>query len=126
MQNTCRRAVRPDGNVVAKDLLGLTFAVTGSTWQGLGRIGGSGLALRPEFSGFDGRQRLVGELDAARRRMAAVNIRPRGQPTGVSEATASNQLDRTCLEAVAMTREEYFNLPWDRKRLLVISHPDLW
>lgn len=72
VHNTYRRAVRPDGNLVAKDLLRSTFEVTSSNWRGLGRIADSGLVLRPEFARFDARQRLAGELDAARRRMAAV------------------------------------------------------
>jgi hydrogenase expression/formation protein HypD len=47
------RAVRPEGNRIAQELVLEVFEVSDVTWRGLGTIPKSGLRLRKEFSGFD-------------------------------------------------------------------------
>jgi hydrogenase expression/formation protein HypD len=48
-----KRAVRPEGNVVAQRLLEQVFEPADADWRGLGVIPGSGLALRAEFADMD-------------------------------------------------------------------------
>jgi len=47
------RAVRPEGNRIAQELVFEVFEVSDVTWRGLGTIPKSGLRLRREFSDFD-------------------------------------------------------------------------
>jgi hydrogenase expression/formation protein HypD len=47
------RAVRPEGNVVARRLMEQVFESSDADWRGLGVIPGSGLALRPEYADAD-------------------------------------------------------------------------
>jgi hydrogenase expression/formation protein HypD len=51
------RAVRPEGNVVARRLLDQVFEPCDADWRGLGVIPGSGLALREEFAAVDAARR---------------------------------------------------------------------
>jgi hydrogenase expression/formation protein HypD len=51
------RAVRPEGNVVARRLMENVFEPCGADWRGLGVISGSGLRLREEYAGFDAENR---------------------------------------------------------------------
>lgn len=60
--NTYRRAVRPEGNPRAVQLMHQVFSVVHARWRGLGEVPASGLALRPEWAGFDARRRLGEEL----------------------------------------------------------------
>ncbi len=53
IQNAYPRAVRPDGNPLAKNILNRCFALTDASWRGLGKIPNSGFALCEELSGFD-------------------------------------------------------------------------
>ncbi len=53
VQNQYRRAVRPDGNTSAQDLVERVFEVCDRGWRGIGTIPTSGLRLRPEFAAFD-------------------------------------------------------------------------
>lgn len=48
-----RRAVRPEGNVIAQRLIERVFETRDARWRGLGMIPGSGLRLRPSFAAFD-------------------------------------------------------------------------
>ncbi|MCX5725882.1 MAG: hydrogenase formation protein HypD [Candidatus Saganbacteria bacterium] len=48
-----KRAVKPDGNLEALKVLLEVFESGDSTWRGLGKIPGSGLKLKPEYSQFD-------------------------------------------------------------------------
>ncbi len=52
-----RRAVRPQGNVVAQALLERVFEPCDADWRGLGVIPGSGLRPRSEFAAFDAARR---------------------------------------------------------------------
>ncbi len=53
VQNQYRRAVRPDGNPSARDLVDQVFEVCDRGWRGIGTIPTSGLRLRPELARFD-------------------------------------------------------------------------
>jgi len=55
-----RRAVRPEGNQVAKTYLERFFQPVSARWRGLGVIPDSGLALKPEFAAWDTEQKLAG------------------------------------------------------------------
>jgi len=50
------RAVRPEGNRVARDLMERVFEPCDAVWRGLGIIPGSGLQLRDEWAQFDARR----------------------------------------------------------------------
>ncbi len=52
-QNEYRRAVSPDGNTLAQEMLRRCFTLREDSWRGLGRIAASGLQLKDELSGFD-------------------------------------------------------------------------
>jgi len=54
-----RRAVRPEGNPVARALMERVFAPCDADWRGLGVIPGSGLALRAEYAQFDATARFA-------------------------------------------------------------------
>ncbi|HIE47750.1 TPA: hydrogenase formation protein HypD [Candidatus Bipolaricaulota bacterium] len=64
VENAYPRAVLPEGNRRAKDLLARAFQPAAARWRGIGVIPGSGLTLRPEFSHHDARERfgVEGEL----------------------------------------------------------------
>jgi len=64
------RAVRPEGNVVARRLMEQVFQPSDADWRGLGIIPGSGLALRPQYA----------DADAALR--FAVAVEPPLEPAG--------------------------------------------
>lgn len=53
VENQYSRSVREHGNRPAQDLIHKVFHVVDRKWRGVGQIGRSGLALRPEFSEFD-------------------------------------------------------------------------
>jgi len=57
------RAVRPEGNVVARRLMGQVFEPSDADWRGLGVIPGSGLALRPEYADTDAALRFAVEVE---------------------------------------------------------------
>ena len=56
------RAVRPEGNIVAQQLLERVFEPCDADWRGLGVIQGSGLRLRAEFEALDAALRFAVEL----------------------------------------------------------------
>ncbi len=47
------RAVRPEGNPKAVEMMERVFEPCGAEWRGLGRIDGSGMRIREEFSAHD-------------------------------------------------------------------------
>jgi len=51
--NLYPEAVKPEGNVIAREKLEKFFEAGNAAWRGMGTIDGSGLYLREEFSGFD-------------------------------------------------------------------------
>ena len=57
IQNAYPRAVRPDGNILAKQMLDRAFTLQRANWRGLGEIPESGFALREELSDYDAAKR---------------------------------------------------------------------
>ncbi len=55
--NAYARAVRPEGNVHAQEVMREVFTIVDRTWRGIGRIPRSGFALKPEFASFDAARR---------------------------------------------------------------------
>lgn len=53
LDNLYTEAVTPAGNLVAQKLLDKVFEPTDVAWRALGRLPGSGLAIRAEFSNYD-------------------------------------------------------------------------
>lgn len=53
------RAVRPEGNVVARRLMAQVFEPCDADWRGLGVIPGSGLRIRGEYAAFDAERRFA-------------------------------------------------------------------
>ena len=53
LENAYPRAVRPEGNPLARSMLENCFEPRRDLWRGLGSIDNSGLALRPELATFD-------------------------------------------------------------------------
>jgi hydrogenase expression/formation protein HypD len=57
VENQYVRAVRPEGNRLAQELLAKVFCVVPRRWRGIGEIPLSGLSLRPEYADFDAERR---------------------------------------------------------------------
>ena len=55
--NGYRRAVRAEGNPLAREVMSRCFEATPARWRGLGEIPASGLKLRPEYEPFDAEKR---------------------------------------------------------------------
>jgi hydrogenase expression/formation protein HypD len=59
VENQYGRAVRPEGNTSAQNIVNEIFAVSARTWRGLGEIPASGLCLRGEYRSFDAEERFA-------------------------------------------------------------------
>lgn len=57
LENQYQRAVRSEGNPVARALMESVFLPGDAVWRGLGCIPGSGLAIRPEYAAWDARRK---------------------------------------------------------------------
>ncbi|HKZ43031.1 MAG TPA: hydrogenase formation protein HypD [Candidatus Hodarchaeales archaeon] len=55
VDNVYRRAVREEGNLVARQVLREVFIVTDGVWRGLGKFPNSALELSPEYSHWNAR-----------------------------------------------------------------------
>ncbi len=53
-----KRGVSPEGNPVAIGIMEQVFMPAAVSWRGIGEVADSGLALRPQFEGFDAEKRL--------------------------------------------------------------------
>jgi hydrogenase expression/formation protein HypD len=65
VENEYPRVVTRDGNLKAQMLMNDVFNVVDAHWRGIGEIANSGLAIKPEFSQFDAREKYnidVGEV----------------------------------------------------------------
>jgi len=51
--NEYRRVVKPEGNLMAQEIIAEVFKPVSSPWRGIGRILDGGLAIRDEYSEFD-------------------------------------------------------------------------
>lgn len=65
LDNCYQRAVRPQGNRRALQVLAEVFAPCDALWRGLGLIPGSGLALREEYADFDASRRFASVIREA-------------------------------------------------------------
>ncbi len=61
-----RRAVRPDGNVKARELLDEVFELRDDWWRGLGILKASGLGIRDKYVAFDAERMLQVEVEPTR------------------------------------------------------------
>jgi len=57
IENEYRRAVRPEGNPLARRMIEAVFEPEDSLWRGIGRIPKSGLAIRKEYETIDAKKR---------------------------------------------------------------------
>jgi len=53
LDNAYRRAVTPEGNLKAREIMEMVFEPADANWRGIGIIPDSGLQIRPAFSAFD-------------------------------------------------------------------------
>lgn len=53
LRNCYARAVRPEGNSIAKAFVSRVFEPCDASWRGLGLLPGTGLRLRPAFTPYD-------------------------------------------------------------------------
>ncbi len=66
VENQYRRAVRPEGNPVARALLDAVFEPAEAEWRGLGILAGSGLRLRERYRVYDAARRFPVEIPPGR------------------------------------------------------------
>ncbi len=59
IQNAYPRAVRPEGNTLARKMMQDCFRMESARWRGLGEIPESGFALKEELSGLDAAERFA-------------------------------------------------------------------
>jgi len=65
VENSYARAVRPEGNRHAQEVLNTVFEVIDMPWRGLGSLPASGLRLRPAFAAHDAARRFPAETSPA-------------------------------------------------------------
>jgi hydrogenase expression/formation protein HypD len=61
-----RRAVRPEGNIKAQELMDEVFKLREDWWRGLGILPASGLGIRDKFSAFDAEKMLDVKVEPTR------------------------------------------------------------
>ena len=61
-----RRAVRPEGNIKAREMLDEVFEPRDDWWRGLGILPASGLGIREKYSAFDAEKMLSVEVEPTR------------------------------------------------------------
>lgn len=59
VENPYARAVRPEGNLIARDLIAEVFEVVPRAWRGIGAIPASGLGLRAPYDAYDAERRFA-------------------------------------------------------------------
>ena len=59
IENAYPRAVHPEGNPIARNMLRACFTLTSARWRGLGTIEQSGFVLRDELADFDAAKRFA-------------------------------------------------------------------
>ena len=65
LENAYERAVRPEGNPKAREIMRQYFVLRDDDWRGLGNIQRSGLMLRDEYEAFDAEKRFSIEVKDA-------------------------------------------------------------
>ncbi|MFO7708471.1 MAG: hydrogenase formation protein HypD [Desulfobacterales bacterium] len=66
LENAYPRAVSPDGNAKARQVLANVFEPADACWRGIGLIPDSGLRIRAAYAGFDAQQRFGLRLPEAK------------------------------------------------------------
>ncbi len=66
VENAYPRAVRPEGNPKAREVLYRVFRIADARWRGIGTIPESGLVFAPEYERFDALRRFDLELPVCR------------------------------------------------------------
>lgn len=61
-----RRAVRPEGNIKAREMLDEVFILRDDWWRGLGILNNSGLGIREKYAGFDAEKMLHVDVEPTR------------------------------------------------------------
>jgi len=56
VENAYKRAVKPEGNVLAQNIMSKVFEPQNDWWRGLGILENSGLAIRKKYKMFDAAQ----------------------------------------------------------------------
>jgi len=92
--NEYRQVVRPEGNPVARALMDETLEPKDAVWRGLGRIPGSGLKLRRQYSDFDAETKYG--LDTGRAVREAPGCRCGGILRGVTKPTDCRLFGSRC------------------------------
>jgi hydrogenase expression/formation protein HypD len=64
VENQYARAVRPEGNLRARELIQDVFEVCSRSWRGIGPIDASGLRLRAHYRAYDAESKFFGEGSA--------------------------------------------------------------
>jgi hydrogenase expression/formation protein HypD len=65
VENAYARAVKPEGNLQARQIIEQVFQITDRDWRGIGVIPSSGLAVRPAYAAYDANQRFTLQPAAA-------------------------------------------------------------
>jgi len=106
VENAYARAVRADGNAVARRQIFDVFQVASRKWRGIGEIGESGLTLKPDYAAMDAEGRfdvagLSAEEPAACRAGAVLqgHIKPHECPAFGKECTPERPLGAPMVSA---------------------------
>jgi len=55
LENEYSRVVKPEGNLIAQEMMKKAFTVTAGNWRGIGRLPDSALQLLPSLAKYDAR-----------------------------------------------------------------------
>ena len=61
-----KRAVKPEGNLMAKKMMEEVFTLRDDWWRGLGILPKSGLGLHPHYSDYDAEKQIIVEVEPTR------------------------------------------------------------
>ena len=61
-----RRAVKPEGNIKAREMLDEVFELRDDWWRGLGILPASGYGIRPKYASFDAEKEIPVEVETTR------------------------------------------------------------
>jgi len=73
VENEYTRAVRPEGNPKAMELINEVFEIEDTYWRGLGKIPSSGLKIRNKYSKFDAKVKYKNILSSLDTRYLVLN-----------------------------------------------------
>jgi hydrogenase expression/formation protein HypD len=73
VKNEYGRAVRSDGNALARQAIRQVFVVAPQAWRGMGEIPASGLALAPSYAAYDARARFPAPRPAPARQSPCIS-----------------------------------------------------